>query len=239
MDFDTELLMEEEATALKQVPPLTDEEMETAEDVEIEEVSPLEEEPKKNLLPYSVLEEEKAKTRAVEAELEELRKPKDPEIDFQALGKKFYESEEGAAEVLQSMHEQGIKVGQKVAAETAASVIKSTAIESKFQDKVKELKGANPWITPGLIENTLVNRAFELINERKVTRYDLDGVVKAAEDAIAEGKKVFRIDEPKVDVKATIKSKFDEIDKLSGIEFEEAYGQLTPEEREAFLGRTA
>ncbi len=247
----------------------------------------------KNFIPFSVLEEERTKRQQLEAEVAELRKPKPPEpvkepvrepvrepekvepppIDFKALGKKLYESEDGAAEVLQQMFQAGMKAGE----ESGAKAGKSISVETEFQREVNKIRDANPWaVGDPDTEAALYNHALGLMEKRNVASDDLRGMVKAAEDAVAWGKAKFRIDEPKVDLQAEIDkavkterekvtkeilakfnikepevttlanvrnvnpdvtSKFDELSKLTGIDYEEAYGQLTPEEKEAFEKR--
>lgn len=309
--FDTELMSEEEAEGLKFVPPLDEPEPTSEPKVEIKEPSPpgepIEPAPKvepepilepvkppsidgiiakdgKNFIPFTVLEEERTKRQAVEAELAELKKPKEPareptpiraepkvELpDFKALGKKLYESEDGAAEVLQSVWDLAQKAATATATATASSVATTTAVGAEFEKRVLVMKKENPWIQ-GSVENFLVMKAADLMAERKLAPNDLEGMLQAATDAVNEGKKIFRVNEPKVDVekarkegydagvkalmaKLNIKeepvtlanlrnvnpdvlSRFDEMEKLSGIDFEEAYGQLTPEEKDAFLQR--
>jgi hypothetical protein len=249
----------------------------------------------KNYIPFSVLEEERAaKKQAIEdrqrleAEVAELKKPKEPvkepvreperkveappPIDFKAIAHTAYESEEGMATALQQMFE----AGKQVAIEAGTTAGKATTIETEFTREAMKLKGDNPWITPGFVEDSIYNGALRIMAERKVSTDDLPGMVQAAKDAVAEGKKMFRVDEPKIDLKSEVEkaakiayekavkdvmakfniketepqtlsdvrnvnpdvlNKFDELDKLTGIDFEEAYGQLKPEEREAFLRR--
>ena len=332
--LDLDLLSEEEANALKQVPPIGDEPETTPDEEKVEIVEPsppekkIEELPKepplvkveepppvvkeekpptidgiiakdgKNFIPFSVLEEERTKRQdaetrrqQLEAEVAELKKPKPaepvkepepvkkvevpPPIDFKAMGKKLYDSEDGAAEVLQQIFEAGKKAGEQ----SGATAAKSTSMELDFKKEVERIKGANPWIAGDpIVEGVLFNRALQIMDERKIPQDDLGGMVKAAEDAVAEGRKKFRVDDPKIDlqveidkaVKAAVEkntkevlakfnikepdavtlanvrnlnpeitSKFDEIDTKVGIDFEEAYGLLTPEERDAYLRRTA
>ena len=258
----------------------------------------------KNFIPFKVLEEERAKRQQLETELEELKKPKPEErkpappakeevvptkaevatkvaLDIKAMAKnladKTYASPEEAEEafgtLLQTVADlvEGVKSEAK---ETASSMARTATIQSKFEEKVLAMKAQNPWIQ-GDVEDHLVMKAAKLISERKVAPDDLEGMVKAAEDAVAEGKKLFRVEEPKIDIEAERKkardqgkaealkeiqakfnlkempttlsdvtnvnpdviSKFDELDKLLGFEFEEAYGQLTPEEQEAYRKR--
>ena len=327
-EFDNELLMEEEANALKEKLPLGDEEEPTSteeEKVVVEgepsppekkeeapakaapEVKPPEPPPVaidgvltkdgKNVIPFNVLEQERTKRQesekqaketadrlaAAEAELTELKKPKKeapppppakeevkPTVDFKELGKKLYESEEGAAEVLEKVFNMGAEAGRAGGAEAAVS----TTIEKSFQDEVAKIKGDNPWITPGFVESSLFNRGLELMEERGINPNDLKGMLQAARDAVTEGKQLFKVDtpskenlqseidkavksavdkntkdilakfnikEPEITTLADVRnlspditSKFDELDKLVGIDYEEAYSLLTPKEKEAY-----
>jgi len=258
----------------------------------------------KNFIPFSVLEEERAAKKAaiedkqrLEAEIVELRKPKPepvrepvkeelkkpepPPVDFKVLGKKLYESEDGAAEVLQQIFEAGKKAGEQSAVTVAETTAKAATVEHDFKREVERIKTANPWIQGDPdVEETISRRALRLMDERKLGEHDIVGMVRAAEDAVTWAKGKFRVDEPKVDIQAEITkavetavkaerdkvtkeilakfnikesdavtlsdvrnlspdvtSKFDELDKLYGIDYEEALGQLTPEERDAYLSR--
>jgi len=251
----------------------------------------------KNYIPFNVLEEERAakklaveEKQRLESEIAELKKAKvepvkelapikepdkkidAPPIDFKVIAKKAYESEDGMAEALQQMFE----AGKVEASKAGATAGRTTTIETEFAREAARIKSANSWITPGLREDAVYNRALSIMQERKLASDDLAGMVKAAEDAVSEMKKEFRVDEPKIDLEAERKkmeaeitakvtkdilakfnikesdavtladvrnaspnllNKFDEIDKLIGIDYEEAIGQLSSEERQAFLRR--
>ena len=192
-------------------------------------------------------------------------------IDFKAMAKRAYESEDGMAEALQQMYEVGKKAGE----EAGGSAAKSTTIETEFKREVGLIKKDNSWIQKGPMEGFLFNLAVSKMEERKIEPDDLDGMVQCAKDAVAEGKTLFRVDEPKVDLKTEIEkatkaayekavkdvmakfnikeepvtladvrnvnpdvlNKFDELEKLTGLDYEEAYAQLTPTEREAYAIR--
>jgi len=255
----------------------------------------------KNYIPFTVLEEERAAKKTaledkqrLEAKVAELEKkaaepppkvepppaaePPKQKVDLKALAKDFatntYKSEEDAVLAAENLIKNIVDVVREEVKGTTEKAVRSSTEETEFKREAARIKSANPWITAGFVEEAIVNRALVLMSERKVD--DLTGMVKASEDAVAEAKIQFRVNEPKIDLKAErekmakeirdqvtkeilakfnikepgpvtlsdvrnvspdVLSKFDEIDKLSGIDYEEAVGQLKPEEREAYLKR--
>jgi hypothetical protein len=256
----------------------------------------------KNVIPFSVLEDERSKRQALETEIAELRKkppepppkvevrppeePAKPKIDLKALAKDFatntYKSEEDAVIAAENLITNLVEMVTEQIKGTATEVVKTTTLEAEFTREVERIKTANPWITEGKvgekptpIENALFARALEIMDDRKVTQTDVRGMVKAAEDAVAEGKTKFKVDQPDLktevekarkegfesgtkalmaklnikeepqtladvrNVNPNLNSKFEEMDNLIGVDLEEAYAALTPEEREGYLRRTA
>ena len=255
----------------------------------------------KNYIPYNVLEEERTAKKValeekqrLEAENAELKKkvaepapkkkepeptPKEePAFDLDAfakeVAKKTYASEDDAVEAIKNLI---VTISEKASKVGAEAAVNATA-QAEFKKEASRIKTANPWIKPGVMEAAIAFRAKELIAEREIANDDFAGTVQAAEDAVAEAKIQFRVDEPKIDRQAEINkavkvavekntneilakfnlkqesgvktlgniknlnpdvvSKFDELDKLNGIDFEEAFAQLSPEEKEKFLERT-
>lgn len=309
---DLELMSEEEAEAFNKPPE--EEVAEQPEKVEAEpekvepepEVKPeekLEEEQKpegilakdgKNVIPFSVLEEERTKRQALESEIAELKKVKQPppepvaepkpkpdfKIDSKALASKLYESAEGAEEVLATLAkkiEEAYDAGRVAATEAATTA----TTEVEFQKEIEKIKAENPWIPdskggePSLIETTLFNLALKKMEAAGIKQTDVKGMVRVAREAVAEGKILFKVDQPSVTEAAIVErekkardaaikevlakfnikepdavtlanlrsassssvTRLDDIDKLSGLDYEEAFSQLTPEERETVLRR--
>ena len=310
---DLELMSEEEAEAFGKPPEeevVEELEEQSEKEAEPEKVEPepelkpeekLEEKPEgvlardgKNVIPFSVLEEERTKRQALESEIAELKKVKPPaepvvepkpkpdfKIDSKALASKLYESAEGAEEVLSTLVkkiEEAYDAGKAAASEAATTV----TTEVEFQKEIEKIKAENPWIDPGIdgepshMETYLFNLALEKMEKANIKPNDVKGMVKAAREAVAEGKIKFKVDQPpglteaaiverekkareaairEVLVKFNIKepdavtlaglrnassssvTKLDDIDKLSGLDYEEAFSQLTPEERDIVLRR--
>ncbi len=237
----------------------------------------------KNVIPFSVLEQERTKRQQVEAELTELRKPKvevqpkviQPEpkteegIDFNALAEKLYGSQDGAAEVLKMVFE----AGTKIASEAGSTAAERSTLTARFQDKVEVIKAQNPWLKDAAEELVTLMASKRIQADPAFNPNDLNSLVRVTEEAMKEVKSLLKVDVPQIDEakirkdereKATkeimqtfnitvpkvvtlagarnanpdIQNKFDTLDELNGIEFEEAFGQLTPQERAAFLVRT-
>lgn len=237
----------------------------------------------KNFIPFAVLEQERAKRQALEAELVEARKPRvEPQpqaqtktqeypagIDFKAMAKQLYSSEEDAAVVLQNIFDAGIQ-----AAQTAGSnVSDARTFEHLWGIETNTIRAENPWLTPlyegvvqlvvndSLAKNPIVPGDLRGLAQR--TREVVSGVKKELRigekpfDVEGERKKIrtevtnelmqkFNISKPKVttlagvrNVNPDVSSKFERIDQLSGIDLEEAIGLLTSSERDAYLRRTA
>jgi hypothetical protein len=245
----------------------------------------------KNVIPYGVLEEERAKRQRLEAEIAELKKPKaepgptaapKPEakpqsvvevdsilqsmgVDVNNLAAKAYESQDNMAEVLKTMLATGIQIARQTAQDQGAQ----GASQIIYESKINQLKVSNPWLTPELEKVATVFAEEEMrVNPPK----SIDDFVEAATKGIAKAKDLTRAGQPAFDPEAERKkirdevtkevmakfnikpakvttlsgvrnvnpdvtSKFDELDKLSGIDFEDAFGQLTPAEKDAFLRR--
>lgn len=248
----------------------------------------------KNVIPFNVLEQERAKRQQLEAELAEFKKPKaevkataepQPEvkpqqafdvkailqgmgIDVKNLAAKAYESQDNMAEVLEIM----LATGIQIAHQTAQAEGKQGANEIIYETKINQLRAANnTWLTPELEKIATVFAQDEMMaNPPK----SVDDFVAAAEKSLTKVKELFKVGQPAFDPEAERKkireeetknimakfnikpakvttlsgvrnvnpesqNKFDALDQLGGIDFEDGLGKLTPEERDAYLRRDA
>ena len=231
----------------------------------------------RNVIPFSVLEQERFKRQQLESELAELRKqppeakvqpqpkvqePQPEAVDFKTLAEKLYESPEGAAEALKMVFEEGARMAREVS--------QKSSFEMRFQEKIGELKSQNKWLT-GPVEELAFNVAKRKVAENpNFNINDVNDWIKAADEAVKETKELIKPDAKAFDTEAERKkireeitkevmqkfnitpakpttlsgvrnlspdivSKFDQLKALSGIEFEEAFAELTSQEQEAFL----
>jgi len=189
------------------------------------------------------------------------------------------------AEALKDMFAAGI--AQATAeAKTAGSESATVATNAmEFKRETDSLRAQNPWIDAdktGITGQAVYGYALRLMSERGIVDGNgnfvgsIADAVKCSREAVDAAKKIYRIDEPKIDldaerekarkegydagIKAISKklnltaepvtlgdarnagptdlyNKFDEIEKLNGIDYEEAVAALTPSEREAFIQR--
>lgn len=288
-----EMLTEEEESALKSPEEPTEKVTTTTpeEKVETETVAPADTEKEaesqiqpevvlakdgKNVIPFSVLEKERAEVKSLKAEIEALKakqitelspkavqEPQTP-LDAESLAKKLYESEEGAAEVINMIRNEAYNTG--------VSAGRTSAFNLAFETKVEQIKNENPWLTPDLEEIALV-LAKRKMTEPGFNPNDLNSLVKMANESVSDLKKLIKMDALVVDeakirederkktteelmaklnitppktttltgvrnVGTETGNKLDHVDSLSGIDYEDALLQLTPAEKEALLLRS-
>lgn len=153
----------------------------------------------KNVIPFTVLEKERAERQRLAEELAELKKPKvepkaeprvekqpeaKPEIDFKAIADKAYESVEGMAEALQTMYEAGKKAAETV----APSAVQKIVTAEKYSEKVEKIKTDNPWIK-GPVEDFIVDLASrKMRSDPTFNGNDLNSLVRITEEAVNEVK---------------------------------------------------
>lgn len=251
----------------------------------------------KNVIPFNVLEQERAKRQQLEAELAEFKKPKEPTvtaqpkteatpqpqaeqgdinsilkdlgIDAKTLAAKAYESQDGMAELVDSL-KTAIATGIQIARKTAHEEGEQSATGVLYEAKINQLKAANSWMTPDLEKIATVFAHDEMV---KNPPKSIDDYVDAAEKGIAKVKELTSVGRPAFDPKVErdkireevtkevmakfnikpskvttlsgvrnvnpeVLNKFDQLDQLNGLEYEEAFASLTSQEREAYLRRT-
>jgi len=175
----------------------------------------------KNVIPFNVLEQERAKRQQLEAELAELKKPKvavaepkleatpqpkagpgdvdsilkDLGIDVTTLAAKAYESQDNMAEVLKTMLATGIQIARKTAHEEG----EQSATGVLYEAKINQLKAANPWMTPVLER---VAREFAIDELAVKPAKSIDDFIAAAEVGIAKVKELTSAGRPAFDPEA-------------------------------------
>ncbi len=178
----------------------------------------------KHYMPFSVLEQERAKRQSLEAENAELRKPKvevpktplpAPEkpqvdmgaiakqmgIDFKSLADRAYESPEGMTEALEKMFTAGIQVASQVATTTS----NQSALDAMYRSRVETIETQNPWlkteVAPGLkgedLAATIMNNRVR--SDPNFPVNNLEAWVKVAEESVKEAKAALKMDAPPFD----------------------------------------
>ncbi len=190
----------------------------------------------KHYMPFSVLEQERAKRQALEVENQELRKPKvevpktplpAPEkpqidmgaiakqmgIDFKDLAAKAYESPEGMTEALEKMFTAGIQVASQVATTTS----NQSALDAMYRSRVETIETQNPWlkteVAPGLkgedLAATIMNNRVR--SDPNFPVNNLEAWVKVAEESVKEAKAALKMDAQPFDREAERKRITEEV----------------------------
>jgi len=183
----------------------------------------------KNVIPFSVLEQERAKRQELEAKLAEATKPKEPPpaevpppppkaatpadiakelgIDFKVLSEKAYESQEGMAEVLATVLQAGIQIAQKegqgAGTKGAASIL--------YEKEVAQIKKDNPWLKDEAEEVCFTIAQKEIRNNPNFNPENVGDWLDATKNAIAKTKALLKIDQKPFDAEAERKRLTEEV----------------------------
>lgn len=166
----------------------------------------------KHFMPFGVLERERAEKAILKAELEELKRAKPAElspvppppkeekielpktVDFVAMAKKAYESEEGMAEVLQTLKSM---VDEARSSATTAGVTAATIanIGVRYDGEMEVLKQANPWMT-GDAELFAAQKRNEKLAKERIDPSDpsrYNDLIRITKGAIEETKQLLKV----------------------------------------------